>query len=328
MCASFSGGRRPYAALDVSAIRLRPLAERQHDLDVSCILPLSTPQNRASASLLAVARAMRSARYRGASTVFLCGAHVLRAGVQRYIFDLMERGFIQGIAVNGAAMIHDFEFALIGATTESVARYIQDGQFGMWRETGNINDIIAAGAAEGLGLGESLGRAIHEGDFPHKDVSLFATGWKLGIPITVHVSLGYDIIHAHPNWDGASTGAASQRDFLIFAQLLRALEGGCACTFGSAVMAPEVFLKALSMVRNLAAQEGTTVQNFTSLVCDLLNLPQATQHEAEKQSALYYFRPWKTLLARTVAQGGKSYYVQGRHEHTIPALWQALGEAD
>lgn len=318
--------RMPYPTFDVSRVRLRPLAERQHDLDISCILPLRRPLARPLPELQAVAQHMRQAREVEASTVFLCGAHVLRAGVQRYLFDMMERGYIQALAVNGAAMIHDYELALIGATTESVARYIQDGQFGMWQETGRINDIVKAGQAQGLGLGESLGRAIFEGDFPHKDSSLFATGWKLGVPVTVHVGLGYDIIHPHPNFDGAATGAASCRDFLILAKVLEKLEGGCVCTFGSAVMAPEVFLKALSMVRNVAAQEGRRIQDFASLVCDLHELPQNTSHEAEKSAALYYFRPWKTLLARTVAQGGQSYYVQARHEHSIPALWQALAD--
>lgn len=316
--------RRPYPVFDTTRVRLRPLAERQHDLDVSCILPLRPPVTPVLPELRSMAQHMHKAKIASASTVFLCGAHVLRAGVQRYIFDMMERGYIQAIAVNGAAMIHDYELALIGATTESVGRYIQDGQFGMWQETGEINAIIKAGQAKGLGLGESLGQTIYEGNFPHKDISLFAAGWKLGIPITVHVGVGYDIIHPHPNFDGAATGAASQRDFLIFAKVLENLEGGCVCTFGSAVMAPEVFLKALSLVRNVATQEGRVVQNFDSLVCDLHALPQNISHEAEKNTALYYFRPWKTLLARTVAQGGRSYYVQARHEQSIPALWQAL----
>lgn len=329
MAASISA-RKPYPSFDPARVRLRPLAERCHDLDISCILPLrppvEPPLEQAQLALQAVAQRMRHARDAQASTVFLCGAHVLRAGVQRYLFDMMERGFIQAIAVNGAAMIHDYELALMGATTESVARYIQDGQFGMWQETSAINTIINDGYAQGLGLGESLGRGIAEGDFPHRDISLFATGWRLGIPVTVHVGIGYDIIHPHPNFDGAATGAASHRDFLIFANILEKLEHGCVCTFGSAVMAPEVFLKALSMVRNVAAQDGRCVQHFASLVCDLHGLPENTSHEAEKMTALYYFRPWKTLLARTVAQGGESYYVQARHEQSIPALWHALGE--
>lgn len=323
---SFPTGR--YPIFDSSRVRLRPLAERDNDLGGNFVLPLRPPLAPVAPHLRTIAAAMRTAQSRRASTVFLCGAHVLRAGVQRYLFDMMERGFIQGIAVNGAAMIHDFELALMGATTESVARYIQDGQFGMWQETGKINDIINAGHKKGQGLGESLGQALYEGDFPHKNLSIFAMGWKLGIPITVHVGIGYDIIHPHPNFDGAATGAASQRDFLIFAKLLENLEGGCVCTFGSAVMAPEVFLKALSMVRNVAAQEGRNIQHFTSLVCDLHDLPRTTSHEADKTNALYYFRPWKTLLSRTVAQGGESYYVQGRHEHTLPGLWNALGNKD
>ena len=142
------------------------------------------------------------------------------------------------------------------------------------------------------------------------------------------MGIGYDIIHAHPNCDGAAVGAASYRDFLIFAALLQKL--GCVCSFGSAVMAPEVFLKALSMVRNVARGEGREPEPFTSLVCDILTLPEDTAKEAAKDDPRYYFRPWKTLLTRTVAGSGQSFYVRGRHHETVPALWSALNicEAD
>lgn len=313
-----------YPVFDTSRLRLLPLADREHDLTLAAVLPLALPSDAVPDNIALAAKALAAAKRHNASRVFLCGAHVLRSGVQRYLFDLMERGFVSVIALNGAGAIHDYELALIGATTESVARYIQDGRFGLWRETGRLNDIIHDGQAQGLGIGESVGREIAQGDYPHKEYSLFARAWELGIPVTVHVGVGYDIIHAHPNMDGAATGAASYRDFLIFTKILENLENGCVCTFGSAVMAPEVFLKALSMVRNAAAQEGRTIQRFASLVCDLQKLGPDTAQEAPKNDARYYFRPWKTLLARTLAQGGQSLYTQGRHEQTIPALWKAL----
>lgn len=323
-----------YPEFDRSRVRLRPLAERDNDLRPGFVLPLEEQpcaglDETARQRLDAVAGAMRAARERGANILFMLGGHVLRGGVQRHLFDLMERGFVQGVAVNGSVAIHDFETALQNATTESVARYISEGQFGLWEETGRINDIVRKGAAEGLGFGEALGRELAEGNYPYRDLSLFATAWRLGIPVTVHVGVGYDIIHPHPNCDGAALGRASYRDFLIFARLVVGLEGGVLADFGSAVMAPEVFLKALSLVRNVARQEGREISHFTTLVCDLLDIPDGSMpggpmKEAPKSDPRYYFRPWKTLLARTVADGGQSFYVRGRHAETIPWLWKAL----
>lgn len=315
-----------YQIFDVSRLKLLPLEERDDDLRKDFILPL--PAHNACAGSLAphleaMASAMLTAKRMAAANIFLCGAHVLRAGVQNYLFDLMEKGWISGIAVNGAAVIHDFEIALRGSTTESVARYIKDGRFGMWTETGAINDIVNAGWKKGLGIGEAVGEALCSKRFPYSHLSLFARAWEYEIPVTVHVSIGYDIIHTHPNFDGASTGGASHRDFLVFAKLLENLQHGCVCTFGSAVMAPEVFLKALSMVRNVARQQGRAINAFSSLVCDLHELPRQIADEATKSNPLYFFRPWKTLLSRTVSDGGQSYYVCGRHHETIPALWHA-----
>lgn len=312
-----------YRTFDVARVRLRPLAHRINDLAGDFILPLDTPAPLFSAPALRhMGAAMLQARATGKNTVFLCGGHVVRSGVQRYLIDLMRRGLIQGIAVNGSVAIHDFEIALQGATTESVARYIREGQFGLWEETGHINHIVREGVQDGLGFGESLGRELAEGPYPHKDVSLFAAAWRLGVPVTVHVGIGYDIIHAHPSFDGAATGAATHRDFLIFAALLE--NSACVCSFGSAVMAPEVFLKALAMVRNVALQERSDFSRFTTLVCDLQDIPDNCMSEAPKSDPRYYFRPWKTLLSRTVADGGQSYYVQGRHSETIPVLYHAI----
>jgi hypothetical protein len=235
----------------------------------------------------------------------------------------MERGLVSHIGMNGAGPIHDWELALVGATTESVARYIRTGEFGLWRETGQMNDVIRANAGSGLGLGESLGRAILDGPFPHKDVSVLAAGVRLNVPVTVHVGIGYDILHEHPNCDGAALGAASYTDFLILAETVRQLEGGVLLNFGSAVMGPEVYLKALAMARNVAHQEGKVVRNFMTAVFDLISLDADTRQQAPKTDPRYYYRPWKTILVRTVADGGESFYVQGDHRVTVPHVHHA-----
>ncbi len=312
-----------YPAFDTSRLALLPLSRRQHELDMGAIKDL-TPTGQVHPKLVAVARRIISARKQGATTVIMIGAHVLRSGVQRYLIDLIEKGYISAVAANGACAVHDFELALIGKTTESVAAYIRQGQFGLWEETGRINDIISEAARQGEGLGEAVGREISRGDYPHKDISLFAACYRRGIPATVHAGIGYDIVHEHPNCDGAAWGAASYRDFLRFAGVIERLENGVLINLGSAVMGPEVFLKALAMVRNAARQEGRQIGRFCTLVCDLHPLPEDTSSEPPKEVAGYYFRPWKTLLVRTVAEGGESHYVQASHEKSVPQLWTAI----
>lgn len=309
--------------IDISQLQLLPLSERKSDLNLSAILPLE-PKATANKNIKTIARRIIQSKKRGSAVILMMGAHVLRSGVQRYLIDLMEHGYISCIAMNGACTIHDFEFAFIGQTTESVAKYIKDGRFGNWRETGHINDIVIQAAKESVGLGEAVGKAIEQGEFPHKDISIFAAGHRLGVLFTVHVGIGYDITHQHPNFDGAAYGATSYIDFLRFAKTLEKLEGGVVMNFGSAVMASEVFLKALSVSRNISHQQGKYIRNFTTLVCDLHSLPNDYHDEAPKGSAAYYFRPWKTMLVRTVADGGESYYVKGSHAETIPSLWTAI----
>lgn len=314
-----------YPVFDRSRLEVLPLAERKHDLILDDVLMPLQPVSVIASQLEAVASKMRQAKKHGSSVVLMMGAHVLRSGVQRYLIDLLERGLLTCLAVNGAAAIHDFELALIGATTESVSRYVKTGQFGLWHETGRLNEIIKDGAAQGMGLGESVGRAIWEGDFPYKDTSLFAAAWRQKIPLTVHVGVGYDIIHEHPNCDGAALGETSYRDFLIFANILESLSNGVLLNFGSAVMAPEVFLKALTMARNAAGREGKRIGGFSTLVCDLHDLPADCRAEAPTSDPRYYFRPWKTMLVRTIEDGGESFYLRGRHAETLPGLWTALG---
>lgn len=318
-----------YTLFDRSRLLVKPLGERAHDLPLERWLALgdATPEF-AHADLEVVARRLRAAREAGASRILMMGAHVLRAGVNRHLIDLMERGFVSHIAMNGAGAIHDYELARIGATTESVARYIRSGEFGLWKETGELNDWIAEAAALNCGLGEHIGRRIYESDFPHKDLSVYAHAWRLGVPVTVHCGIGYDILHEHPNCDGAAIGRASYTDFLIYARAVEALEGGVMLSFGSAIMAPEVYLKALAMARNVAHQQGGQIRNFATAVFDMVPIRGDIHRELEKTDPGYYFRPHKTILVRTVADGGESYYFCGDHRATLPALRRAALSLD
>jgi hypothetical protein len=222
-------------------------------------------------------------------------------------------------------MIHDFELALGGGTSEDVPKWIQAGQFGLWRETSRLNDIIREAAGRGEGLGEAIGRVIEEERFPFRELSLAAAGWRCGVPVTSHVGIGSDIIHAHANCDGAALGAASYTDFLIFARSVQNLEGGVFLNIGTAVAGPEVYLKALSMARNVARQHGQEIRHFTTAVFDLVELPPGyRQGPPSKDHPQYYYRPWKTILVRTVADGGQSYYFCGDHRQTMPTLWRQL----
>jgi hypothetical protein len=317
-----------FPVFDRSLLSIQSLNQRQHDLDLSAVLPLNASLPAFNDPALPVlGQRMADARRCGAARILMMGAHVLRAGVARYLIDLMERGLISHVAMNGAGPIHDWEFALIGATTESVARYIQSGEFGLWRETGRMNDVIVDAARAGIGMGEALGRAILDGDFPHKEISVLAAGARLGIPVTVHVGIGYDILHEHPNCDGAAVGQTSYHDFLIFVESVRQLEGGVLLNLGSAVMGPEVYLKALAMARNVAHQQGRAIRQFTTAVFDLIRLDADARQQADKSDPRYYYRPWKTILVRTVADGGESFYVEGDHRVTVPHLHRAALQA-
>ena len=319
----------PYPTFDRSRLLLRPLAERRHDMSLDHLLEIDAAvTSQADPHLDAIADRVKTARRAGRPVILMMGAHVIKSGVSRHVIDLIERGLITHVAMNGAGPIHDFELALVGATTESVARYISEGQFGLWRETGQINDLVREGAAAGMGMGEALGQAIESGDFPHRQISILAAGYRARVPITVHVGVGYDIIHEHPNCDGAALGAASYTDFLVFTRAIEDLEGGVLLCFGSAVMGPEIYLKALAMARNVANQEGRTIARFATAVFDLLDMPEDYHSEAAKDDPRYYYRPFKTILVRTVRDGGESFYVQGDHRATLPGLHRRLTTDD
>jgi hypothetical protein len=310
-----------YEIFDRSRLLVKPLEERVHDLSLGFWLePGDDAPGYEHPDLPAMASRLRCAKERGTARIFMMGAHVFKAGANRIVIDLMRRGFINHVAMNGAGAIHDFELARIGATTESVARYIKSGEFGLWRETGELNDWIAEAADLGLGLGENVGRRLAGSGWPNLDCSVLAAAYELSIPVTVHVGIGYDIIHEHPNCDGAKLGAASYRDFLIFTKTVERLEGGVMMNFGSAIMGPEVYLKALSMARNVAWQAGREIRNFTTAVFDLVPIRGDIHRELDKSDPGYYFRPHKTILVRTVADGGESFYFCGDHRATLPAL--------
>lgn len=314
-----------YEVFDRSRLRIRPLAERAHDLHLDRWIALGDPTpSFEHPDLPALVEKVRAARKAGSARILMMGAHLLRAGVNRHLIDLMERGLIDHVAMNGAGVIHDYELARIGATTESVDRYIRTGEFGLWRETGELNDWICEAAELEIGLGENVGRKIEASDYPHRDLSVAAAAWRLSIPLTVHVGVGYDILHEHPNCDGAALGAASYRDFLVFCRAVERLEHGVLLAFGSSVMAPEVYLKALAMSRNVAHQEGRAIRDFATAVFDLVPIAGDPRRELPRSDPGYYFRPHKTILVRTVADGGSSYYFRGEHRATLPALWRLL----
>lgn len=319
----------PFAQFDRSRLKVLPLQERIHDLDIRTMLT-ATGGERDSfehPALPILAERIKAARRKNRTVMFCCGAHVLRQGNAKLLIDLMERGLLSHLALNGAGAIHDFELAMIGHTCESVARYIREGQFGLWEETSRLNDAVADGHRDGLGMGEAIGRMIEEEKFPHRATSVLAAGYRLGVPVTIHVSIGQDIVHEHANFDGAATGATSYADFLIYTEAITNLENGAFLNLGSAVMGPEVYLKALAMARNVAHQEGRTISDFTTAVFDLPDLGDDLSTEAPKSDPRYYFRPFKTILVRTVADGGESFYVQGDHRVTVPALYDQIIES-
>jgi len=236
------------------------------------------------------------------------GAHVIKVGLNPVLIDLMERGLISAIALNGAGIIHDAEIAMVGRTSEEVADVLGAGAFGAARETGEVlNGAICRGAEKNIGLGEAVGEVLLEQEFPYNDRSLLAQARKMDIPVTVHVAVGTDIIHIHPGADGGAIGQTSHHDFRVFCSLVSGLEGGVYLNIGSAVLLPEVFLKALTVVRNL----GYAVNDITTANFDFIR----------------HYRPATNVVQRPTMQGGRGFNFTGHHELMIPLLAAALLDA-
>lgn len=304
-----------YAPLDFSGVSTYPIATRKNKMNVKddfsqpvtrgmsvSDLLASFPNQLGSQSLNRIIDAVVAAREKGKPVVMAMGGHVIKCGLQPVLKSLIEADVVTAVALNGAGSIHDFEIALIGATSEDVGAVLHAGTFGMAEETGaQINAALKSGVAQGLGHGESLGRMILERELPYREQSLLATCVKNGIPITVHVAVGTDITHQHPSADGAVIGAASYTDFRTFTSVVSQLgDGGVYLNIGSAVLLPEVFLKALSIAQNL----GYHVDQFTTANFDM------QQH----------YRPLTNVVKRPTSGESRGYTVTGHHEIMIPLL--------
>jgi phosphoheptose isomerase len=308
----------PYKAIDLTQVRTYPLPKRHNLVALeNLVLPEREAPVFENPELTEVAERIVTARRAGRPVIWMIGAHVVKRGLAPLLIDLMERGVITHLAGNGATTIHDFEIALQGHTSEDVARSLEDGSFGMAEETGALmNGAIRAGARDGLGIGEALGRFIaDDGRFEYRRYSLLYNAYRLGIPYTVHVAIGTDIIHQHPLADFAALGWATGQDFKIYVASVSQLEGGVFCNFGSSVMGPEVFLKALSIVRNL----GHTVRAFTTANFDLVPLGDY-RRPVKDDVPEYYYRPRKNIVNRPVSLGGKGFHIVGDHAATVPNI--------
>ncbi len=259
------------------------------------------PRILAGTALREVAAAWALARREEYQVLLGMGAHPLKVGLSPIIIDLLRRGLITGVALNGAGIVHDAEIAMVGRTSEDVDQVLGCGQFGMAQETGEfLNAAISWGAGQNLGLGEAVGRRLLESDFPYKHLSLLAAAAELQVPLTVHVAVGTDIIHLHPSVDPEALGAATHMDFRLFAALVSRLTSGMYLNLGSAVIMPEVFLKAVTLARNL----GHKVAPLTTVNLDFV------QH----------YRPLTNVVRRPTAGVGQGYALTGHHELLFPLL--------
>lgn len=280
----------------------RPHTKGAHFQDFFSSLPNILAAQHFKDVVAAIVQARKDER----SVMLGMGAHPIKVGLSPVIIDLMERGIITSLSLNGAGIIHDFELAFIGQTSEDVDKEILSGAFGMAEETGSMLNNAIRSAGEDEGIGAAVGKMINSGSFPYKDKSLLAAGTRLNIPVTVHVAIGTDIIHMHPSFDGSATGAAAHRDFVTFCSLVSELEGGVYINLGSAVLLPEIFLKAVTLVRNV----GHPLQHFTTVNMDFV------QH----------YRPNTNVVRRPTQGGGRGFALTGHHEIMFPLLAAAIIE--
>lgn len=297
------------APLDFGKIKTVSIRDRRHKVAAKDVmLPEASEARFQSPDFdLLVCQILEAHRNRK-SVIVMMGAHVIKVGMSLLIVDLLKKGIITHIAMNGAGPIHDFELAYAGATSEYVEESIQDGSFGVCEETGMLlNAAITEGAARNQGMGLSIGMKIKELELPFANLSILACCADLAIPATVHVAIGTDVIHVHPAADGAAIGKTSYEDFKLFSASVSNMDGGVLLNVGSAVMLPEVFLKALSISRNL----GCHVQNITTANFDMLE----------------HYRPTQNVVLRPTSNGGTGLNILGRHEETIPSLHRRLIQA-
>ena len=309
-----------YDDFDLSSIRTYPLASRASKAKASDFarpfrpgggvrgLLDSLPSMLGAADFRAVVAAIRDAHAGGRGILWGFGAHVIKTGLSPVLIDLMERGFVSALATNGAGIIHDFEIALAGSTSEDVDEALGPGRFGMADETGRLlNGAIDDGVKRGLGLGQSVAAYLHDTRPSHAHLSVVAAAARLNVPVTVHVAIGTDIIHMHPAASGAALGEGSLRDFRYFVSNVAGLEKGVYLNCGSAVVLPEVFLKAVALARN----RGRSLDGLTTVNLDFVRL----------------YRPQTNVVSRPVAGLGKGYSLVGHHEIMIPLLAAALIDA-
>ena len=292
------------------------------------MVPLSVrPSETSLAAVRDVAGWIMEARWREKPIIWFIGGHVIKNGLSRHLIRLIQDGWVTHLAMNGSAAIHDWEIALVGGTSEYVQTNLERGEFGLWQETGHLCNAIRDDEHQysDAGCGKLIGRYIGGNCPPHMQSSVLAYACWHKTPVTVHISIGQDVLHMHPNFDGRAWGHASHMDFLQLAHGVSQLDGGGVfLNFGSAVAGPEVFLKALSMARNVVRQDEQDVKDFYTAVFDIVPLPEnCTRVVPDESDAGYYFRPWKSLLVRTVLPGN-SRYVRLRHEESIPALTHLL----
>jgi hypothetical protein len=308
-----------FRPIDTSKIKTYSLSGRKSKVDSSAsarpVAPGaslreflgSLPGILAAESFRGVVSAVARAAAADKTIILGMGAHVIKVGLSPVVIDLMERRIITAVAMNGAGIVHDFEMAYQGSTSEDVDAEIGTGSFGMAEETGRlINGMINSGVSDGLGLGAAVGRGISDGGFFGTDKSIFAAAHRLGIPATVHVALGADIVHMHPSADGASIGEGSMRDFRLFGSVVSSLEDGVYINLGSAVVLPEVFLKAVTLARNL----GSPLERITTVNMDFVQ----------------GYRPNTNVVRRPTMKGGAGYSLTGHHEIMFPLLAAAVKE--
>jgi hypothetical protein len=309
----------PYDEFDASGVRTYPLASRASKARAEHFGRPVTPGGSfaewlaalptflGARDLRATAAAIATAKRNGRGIVWGIGAHVIKTGVSPILVDLMERGFVSALAMNGAGIIHDFEIALSGGTSEDVDESLGPGQFGMASETAQLNDVIRRGAEAGQGIGQAVGAYLTALAPPFAQYSLAAAAHRLGIPLTAHVALGTDIIHMHPSASGAALGETSLRDFRYFTSCVARLGGGVYLNCGSAVVLPEVFLKAVALARN----QGADLAGLTTVNIDFIR----------------HYRPITNVVSRPVAGTGTGISLVGHHEILIPLLAAAVLEA-